>query len=198
MYGIDWHAVVGVISGLIFVGSVIPYILSMIHGTTRPNLITWILWTLIEAIVVGAQFYAGASWSIMLPIAGLATSGDVVFIGLQGYHYHQRTMFDVICLCLGLVAIVTWLLTNNPLTAIIFSIMADFIAAVPTILKSYQDPHSESMEAFLLVFMAAILSLISTSRFDLANTLWPLYFIGQSGLIVALIFLGKKDKKRMV
>ena len=42
----DWRTVIGLAAGTITLLSILPYIRDILRGLTRPNLVTWWLWTL--------------------------------------------------------------------------------------------------------------------------------------------------------
>ena len=96
---IDWHAVLGVLAGCIEVYSIVPYIRDMLHGETGPNIVSWTLWTLIQMIIVAAQFTAGASLSIAVPVIMTVNTLLVLSLCLFGYGYKNivLSMVGVSC-----------------------------------------------------------------------------------------------------
>lgn len=176
--------------------SVVPYVRDMVKGTTRPNIVTWGLWCLIQAIFAAAQFSAGASLSIVLPLFEVATVGLIVVLGLAGFGYKKYGPIDFVCLVLALGAIALWQVTNDPMLAMWMAVAADFIAAIPTLFKAYRDPKSETPLAYFLVVLSAIAAGFSTTIIDIPNLLWPAYIFAINTSTVTLILLGKRAKKR--
>lgn len=171
------------------------YIKEMLQGTTRPNIVSWGLWCLIQAIFAAAQFSAGASLSIVLPLIEVLTVGVIVGLGLFGYGYKKYTPLDFACLALALGAIALWQTTGDPILALWMSVAADFIAAVPTLFKAYRDPKSETPFPYFLVALSAIAAAFASDLFDVPNLLWPAYIFAINGATVGLILLGKRAKK---
>lgn len=192
----DWHIVAAVIAGVLGIASVVPYLRDMLKGTTRPNVISWSLWFFIQAIFVAAQWSSGASYSIVLPMVGVLAVGTVVILGLFGYGYKKYGFIDVVCLVLVIGAIGLWKLTNDPSIALWLSIAADFIAAIPTCIKSYKDPESETFNAYLIAIFASVATIFSTTLYDFPNLAWPVYIILANSLILTLILLGRRRKKK--
>jgi hypothetical protein len=60
----DWHIWVAIASGAVQLYALRPYIGDMLHGTTRPNAVTWFVWDVLAVIEIFAQINAGASWSL--------------------------------------------------------------------------------------------------------------------------------------
>ena len=191
----DWHAVVGIVAGVIHLGVIVPYLLAMVKGTTRPNIISWFLWTVIQGIIVIAQFTSGASWSIVIPIASGIGNCVVLAFAIAGYGYKRFEAVDVASLLLAAAAMIFWALTSNPLTAILCAVLADAISYVPTLFKTYRDRYSETAVYWAGLVTADLLALVATTRFDLANILVPISYGVMNTLVVLLCFFGKEAKK---
>ena len=78
--------------------------------------------------------------------------------------------------------------------AIVLAVCADFIATIPTIIKTYKEPYSETPIAWLAVTVAGTLSIFSTTLFDIANLLYPLYLVAIAGLVWGLAYFGRRVK----
>jgi hypothetical protein len=181
----DWRTVLGLLAGLINIASIIPYVRDVLAGSTRPNIVTWFLWTLIGAILSYAQYTAGASWTLALLVG--ATLSDLVVTILSIRHGQRRYgWIDGGCFAVAMLAIIAWWWTSNPVAAIIVGVMAEICAASPTIRKAYHKPESETPIAYAMSTCAGVLSLVASTRYDLANVLYPAYAIVSSGLIAAL------------
>jgi len=192
----DWHYIAAGVAGIFGVITVVPYIRDMLHGTTRPNLVTWGLWVLIQGIFVAAQWSSGASLSIILPAVGVLAVLCVVVLGLFGYGYTKYGPVDIACLALSLGAVVLWQITGEPIVALWLSVAADFLAGVPTLFKAYRDPASETMSAYLLALLGAIAAGFSSTLIDLPNLLWPVYIVLINAGFIAVILLGRKRLKK--
>lgn len=188
----DWHTIVAVIAGLVQISSVIPYVRGMVNGAVRPNIVSWSVWTLLQVIAMAAQFSAGASWSVVLLIAMTFNTSLVLILAFSGYGYKKYGIVDWICLALALCAIALWQVTKEPVLAIALAASADFIAAIPTIIKTYKEPHSESASSWLIIIVAAALSLIASTKFDAANMIYPIYVIIGSSIVAGLAFFGQR------
>ncbi|HWB34052.1 MAG TPA: hypothetical protein VG753_01910 [Candidatus Paceibacterota bacterium] len=188
----DWHQIAALVTGVLTISAVLPYVRDMLQGTTRPNLVTWGLWLIIQTIFILAQFSSGASWSVVLPLAEMGTVGVVFILGLFGYGYKKYVLLDIVCLVTALAAIMLWQLTSQPLAALLLSVVADMVASIPTLRKAYLDPRSETPSAYLLVVVSAACAGLSTTALDLPNLLWPVYIFILNGSVLALILLGRR------
>ena len=59
-----------------------------------------------------------------------------------------------------MLALVLWTVTADPITAIVFSILADALASVPTIIKCWQHPETETGIAYFIVLCNVVLGLL--------------------------------------
>lgn len=185
----DWHLALGIVSGLLATVAIVPYVRDILHGTTRPNVVSWSLWVVLLAIAALAQFSAGASWSLVLVVGDLIGTAAVLVLCLVGYGYGKYSWLDGLCFALALVAIVLWQITEQPLLAIGLAALADFLASVPTLAKAYRDPKSEEPTQFFIIATAALLGVFSTSIFDPANLAFPLYLFCINAAIGGTAFL---------
>lgn len=188
----DWHIALAAFASLIAFSSLVSYVRDIFHGTTRPNTVTWFLWLFIQIIAISAQFYEGASWSVIFVIADGINVAIVLALSLSGYGYRAWNAFDVGCGLLGIVAIGAWQFTGNGILALAFAVAADGLAALPTLRKSYQDPWSEHPGGWALTTLAAALGAAATARYNTANLLFPSYLVLINALTFALAFIGRR------
>ncbi len=190
----DWHTILGLIAGLLAIYAIVPYIKDILHGTTRPNAVSYTIWEFLLLISLCAQLTSGASWSVLMLAGDLVGTGIIVILCLKGYGYRKYGPLEWTCLALAILAIVLWQITKQPLLAIIFALIADLMAAVPTIVKTYRDPWSEVPTTWFIIAGAACLSLISTEIHDAPNMLFPAYLLFVNGLVGTMAFFGRRSK----
>lgn len=192
---VDWHPALAIISGIVQILSVVPYVRDMFWGRTRPNIVSWSLWTVLQSIALAAQLSAGFSWSMLLLAAMTLNTAFVVVLAARGYGYRQYGGLDYTCGVIGAAAIVLWLITGQPLAALTLSVLADFIIAIPTVAKTIRDPHSETLLSWFLVAVASAFTLLSITEFTPSNLLYPSYLFLITASMTGIIFVGQKIRK---
>ncbi len=192
---VNWHMALGIISGFVQVYSIVPYIKSILKGQTRPNVISWSLWLVLQAIAIFGQISAGASWSLIFLLAMFFNIVLVLIISARGYGYKKYGWLDFVCLASAIAAIIVWKTTGDPVLAIAGVVIADFIALIPTIAKTWREPFSESAISWLILTVAAILAIFSTVKIDFANLLYPVYAVLSSLIVVCLAYFGQRTPK---
>ena len=182
---LDWHTWLGVGASILLLVLIVPYIRSVIYGTTRPSAVSWFGWALLFIITALAQASKGVSWSLAILLISTLSTLIIAFTAL----YLGRivwTRSDVVCIVLAVLAIALWMITKEPLTAIVLSIIADFSVTIPTIIKTYKDPASEPSRLWVLYVIGATLEIVATQQFTIYNLLFPIYTVLGSAVIAVL------------
>ncbi len=187
----NWHLLLGIIGGVIALLAVIPYIRDILKKTTRPNTVSWSIWAFLLLISILAQMSAGASWSIILLVGDFIGTGTIVIFCLIGYGYRKYGWIEWACLTLAILAIISWQTTQQPLLAIAFAVVADAMAAIPTLVKAYRDPWSEHPTMWLIIALGALLSILSTTILNPPNLLFPAYLLAMNGAIGIVALAGR-------
>jgi hypothetical protein len=162
------------------------YLVATIKGKTKPNRVTWFLWALAPLIAFSAEIKEGVGLqSLMTFMVGFGPL--LIFVGsfINRKSVWRLSLFDYVCGGLSLLGLVLWLLTRQGNIAIIFSIAADGLAAVPTLAKSFTEPESESSYVFGLGATSAAITLLTIDNWNFAHYGFPLYI-----LIICLILFG--------
>jgi hypothetical protein len=128
-----------------FVGS-LAYVRDTLKGKSRPNRMTFLIWAAGPFIGVAAGLVAGAAWWALLPVfvAGLGPFAIFLSSFKNPAAYWQLGALDYACGALAVLALILWRLTADPTTAIISAILADALASLPTISKSWRHPETET------------------------------------------------------
>jgi len=167
----------------------------MVRGSTRPNIVSQILWALLTAIAFSAQLSAGASWSILILGALMFNMIIIATLAMSGYGYNKYTSLDFACLGLAVAAIILWYLTAEPVLAIVLSVTASVLSAIPTFVKTYRDPHTELALAWGIAVVAAVLSLLSSTKWNIENLIFPTYLLIEALSIWSLAFFGQRVRR---
>src|SRR3954471_4047435 len=101
------------LSGVITVAAVVPYLRDILRGTTRPNIVSWITWTLLTGIATAAEVAAGEYVAAIFTGSAVLETATIVFLGLR-HGYVKYAKFDVICQIAAIAGIILWQLFNSP------------------------------------------------------------------------------------
>jgi aminoglycoside phosphotransferase (APT) family kinase protein len=169
------------------------YIIETYRGRIRPNRVTWTLWSLPPLIAFAAQVSRHVGGQAALTFAcGLGA------LGVVGASFRSRgtgwkvTPVDLLCGALSLLCLAAWGLTGSPEIAILLAILTDAFPTLPTAIKAFRDPGSESKSAFLLFALSGLITLLTVKQWNLANYAYPAYILVLGSVILALIVLPRR------
>lgn len=181
-------------SNFVIVGSIIgavgsiAYLIETVKGKIKPNRVSFLLWSIAPCIAFAAQIKQGVGIeSLMTFMTGflpLLTFG-ASFVNKKSEW--KITRFDLLCGALSILGLILWLITKVGNIAITFSILADGLAAVPTLVKSYKYPDTEKAWPWLAAPIGIILTLLTLKELTFANSSFIIYILVLNCLIFALV-----------
>jgi hypothetical protein len=129
----------------------VAYIRSMFKGQTKPNRVTWLMWTIASFTAAYAAFSNGATRAtVPVFMSGLSPFLILLASFINKRAYWKVSAYDYACGALSSLALVLWYITENPNVAIVFAIFSDALAAAPTLKKALRNPDSEFSWPFLV------------------------------------------------
>ncbi len=140
-------------------------------GDFKPHMFSWGIWSLLGVIAFSAQYSENAGygmWQNAFMSLGLTIITILAFF--KGNKTYVRS--DWVCLAFALSAIPLWIITQNPLWSILLITVIDVVATVPTITKSWKNPHQESSRAFGMAALICGLSIVSLDVFNMITTFY--------------------------
>lgn len=152
------------------------YVYDTIKGKTKPNRVTWWIWALAPLIATCAAVSDWVTWAV-LPVF---ISGFMPLMIFISSFYNKNSFWklwklDYFCLFTAFLAIILWIVTSNPLLAIIFSVLADLFAAIPTIIKIYKYPETETVYTFMAWLISSLSAFLVIETWRMEEYLFPLY-----------------------
>ncbi|MDB5167475.1 MAG: hypothetical protein JWN26_620 [Candidatus Saccharibacteria bacterium] len=168
------------------------YVIETIKGKTKPNRVTWFLWALAPIIAFGAMLGEGVSilGGLMTFMVGFGPLLVLIASFVNKKSVWKITTFDIVCGILSLIGVGLWFITRTGAVAIAFSILADALAGLPTLVKAFKEPESESYLVFLFGAISAAITLLAAKVWDFAHIGFALYIF----IICAIIFILVKFK----
>jgi hypothetical protein len=164
------------------------YALSTMRGHTRPNRVSWFVWSLSAFVAFSAQLnqHVGLR-SLMTFMVGFGPLMIFLASFVNRKSYWRLTRFDLLCGALSLFALVLWRLTGVGNVAIALSIGADVLATLPTLKKSFENPSTEHALPFLTGFISAVITLLTLNTWSFASGAFPLYILLCSAITFTLV-----------
>ena len=186
--------ILGYSSGILMMISSVPYIRDILKGKTKPERATWFIWSVLMIIAFFAQVASGGTFSTLLTV-GDTIVVIVIFIlsikhGMAGW-----MMRDKLALVGAGISLILWYFTKNPAIALLIVIFIDFLGAWLTIVKSYENPQSETMVSWFISSVAGLLGVLAVGEMNFILLAFPLYICLINLTIGLTIFFVRRKLK---
>jgi len=177
-----------VIGTLIGAAGAIAYLIDTIKGKVKPNRVSFLLWSIAPFIAFAAQIKQGVGLEVLMTFS----TGFLPIMTLTASFFNKQaewrfTKFDLFCGFLSAIGLVLWQITKVGNVAIFFSILADGLAAVPTIVKSYKYPDTELAWPWIASSFGVLLTLLTIKELSFANSAFIIYIFIVDLIIFSLV-----------
>ncbi len=176
---------------LTFVGY-FPYIRDTLKGKTTPHIYTWFIWALVTAIAFGLQVQAGAGVGSWVTASIVIACFSVFLLGLQSGK-KDITKLDTLFLILSFIALFLWLIAKQPVLSVILVSLTDMLGFIPTIRKSWNKPHSETLFLYELNTFRHGLSILALQQYSIVTWLYPATWAIANGLFSVMLIIRRKQ-----
>ena len=179
-----------VLCALISVAGSSAYIRDTLKGKSKPNRVTWSMWALSPLIGTAAALYDHADiWAtVRVFLAGFLPL--LVFIAsfINPRSYWKLTLFDLLCGLSSLAALFVWAMVDSPELAILFAVLGDGLASIPTIRKAWRHPETETGLAYFASLISVLLIIPSIPRWDIENSAFQIYLLVANSFLLFAVY----------
>lgn len=173
------------------------YVRNILRGHTKPNLASWLIW-LLAPVVAGFVLISQGAGISAIPVFMAATSPllVMVFALIKRNAFWELGMIEYVCLTLSFLALFSFFILKTGMWATIFAILADGIAFIPTYIKSWKEPNTETLSSYYSGSFNAFLSFSTTNVLTFGSIGFALYlFLGNFAEIVIVLYKRWLNKK---
>jgi hypothetical protein len=151
----------------------VPYVRSIRSGLTKPHVFSWVIWALGTFVVFLAQLAgSGGLGAWPIGVSGLITA----YIAVLAYSKRSDrtiTRADWAFLTIALAALPCWVLTSDPLWAVVILTGVDLAGFGPTFRSAYFRPHDERIGFYSLGAVRNLLAVLALEHYSLTTVLFP-------------------------
>ena len=164
------------------------YLIETLKGKVKPNRVSYFLWSFVPLIAFFAELQQGVGLQSLMTLIVVFLPFTVFIASFVNKNAEWKlTSFDVTCGALSVVGLVLWYLMKSGNIAIVFSILADALAALPTIVKAFNYPETEAAWPYFTSTISAGLTLLTIKVWDFAVYAFPLYILLVTLVISSLV-----------
>lgn len=181
----DWKFWIGIIGGIVSLAAYVPYIISILWGATRPSRTTWWILSCVVLITLVTYHSSGAGNTLWMVVGDLIGVLSIAILSIW-YGHGGGEWIDFASLIGAIIALVMYLAFSSPIIAMATLLAVDFLAMMPTWIKTYDSPRSEDWFAWFLTTLGHTVSMFAVERWIFAIIAYPIYHSIASGLVVLL------------
>ena len=188
-----------IISAALSLSGAFAYIRDIFRGRTKPNLVSWGLWALAPLIATGAALSANADgWAtVRIFMSGFTPLLITIAALMAPQSYWKLTKFDYACGVLSLIALGFWLLAGQPVLAILLAAAADLLALLPTAIKAWKFPETETLYTWFIGLFTASIVLPAIPVWNIENSAFQIYLLIANVTVFALVLRGRFLKRKI-
>ena len=136
------------------------------------------MWSLAPFIATAASLSDGGRWEV-LPVFMSGFCPFMIFVAsfVNKDATWELHWFDYACGGASFLALFLWTITRDPTIAIVLAILADGLAALPTMKKSWSHPETETSLTYLAASLAASTSFLAISDWRFNEYAFPVYLV---------------------
>lgn len=188
-------AIFGILSSIFVLLGGIPYIKDIYKEKVKPHILSWLGWSFITALGAFSMLAIGSEWAVAILLSNTALCFIIaVYSIIKKVGVWSTSIFDFIFFGLGIFGLVLWQVLNIPIIALICAIVADFSFGVPTIIKTFKKPETETPFVWLMATISGLFSLFAIKSIVFYEIAYPLYLFIFDSLVLLLVL--KIIKKR--
>ena len=192
----DFKITVAVVSIVLTLAGYFYYFRDIFTGKTKPHAFSWLVWGALTAIAFAGQLSDNAgpgAW-----VTGLTAAISFVIFALAIPKGEKEvTTSDKLNLLGAAFALLLWFVTNDPLLSVILITVVDFLGFLPTIRKSYQKPHEETLVHYVLAGLKFVLAIIALEHYSVVTWLYPASLVAANLLFVVMLVVRRRKLEPM-
>ena len=179
-----------VLSAIINIAGSYVYIKDTLKGKTKPNRVSWLMWSIAPLIgtLAALSLHADIWATVRIFLAGFLPL--IIFIAsfINQQSYWKLTKFDFICGMCSVFAIVVWVFIDLPRISILLAAIGDGFAALPTLVKAWKYPETETGLTYITSFLAVLLIIPSIPKWNIENSAFQIYLLIANALLLFAVY----------
>lgn len=166
----------------------VPYIRSIMDGTTKPHVFSWVIWSSTTFIVFLAQLSDDGgvgAWPIGV------SSFITLYVAILAYRKKSDihiTASDWLFLTMAFGTLPLWYFTSDPLLVVIILTTVDIFGFAPTFRKAYHNPYGEQLKFYAMMAMRDLIAISALENYSLTTTLFPIVMSTSCWIFIAMVF----------
>lgn len=103
------------------------------------------------------------------------------------------TQSDTVVAILSLIAIAFWWFADQPIISMILVIIADGLAFIPTVRKSWTQPYSETLSLYVTNALRFFLALAAVQSYTFLSVSWTFFWALLNALFSVMLIVRRRQ-----
>jgi hypothetical protein len=171
------------------------YIVKSYKGITKPNRISWSIWSLAAFITFISQRKLGVGIVSLYSAMQFILPLIIFIVSFKNKKaYWKLSYYDFICGFLAITGLIFLIFTKQPLVSLWLGILTDFFASIPTLIKCYIAPETESWKTYSLAIASSLVAVLTVKPWKFDQYSFAFYVMLINVVFVILILRPQKKK----
>lgn len=184
--------IIGILGVILTLIGYIPYVRDVLKGKTTPHIYSWFLWGFVTSIAFALQLSDNGGPGVFVTLAAAIMCILVLVFGIVRKGPKDITVIDTVFIALAFISLALWLFAKQPVISAILITLTDILGFAPTIRKTWNKPHSETLSFYLLNTIRFVLAVIALERYTIITALYPIIWLFANGLFAVMLVVRRK------
>ena len=187
----NYKIIISSVAVILMIFAYVPYIRDIFKNKTKPHAFSFFIWGSASFLIYALQVKGGAgvgSWVTL----GVSLISIFIFVLALRFGEKNITKSDILFLALALISLFLWVIVKQPVWSIILIVLVDILGFAPTIRKSWNKPHSETLFLYQMSALRHGLAIFSLEKFNILTLLNPVTWTLANGLFAILLIVRRK------
>lgn len=186
--------IIGIVTVCLSIIAYAPYLRDLLRQKIQPHPYSWFIWGLTATIMFGLQILNGGgamSWSTLT--VGII-SFFICILAWKAGGKRLITWRDQITLGAALVALVLWLIADEPTLSVLLLVATDLFGFIPSVSKTWHRPYSETLTMWTINVFRHGLNIFAISTYSLLTLADPVVWAVANFGFVVMVIVRRKIK----
>lgn len=188
MESVDWKIVAAAIATVLGLLAFVPYAWELFRRRTQPHPYTWLIWSITLGLAAAGVWSGGGGSLAIGMVINVLVVATIFGLSLM-YGTKNITRFDTVLLIIALGAILIWVGLDDPFLSVLFVTGIDLLGYIPTYRKSFNEPWSEALLAWIGFTLAYALGLLALAQYNTLTVFYPIVTFTANALFILLILV---------
>lgn len=200
-------SIAGILAAIIRIGGDLSYIFSVRDGESKPDRISWLIWSILTIKLFVSYALVGARETLWVPFIAMTATCYIFYLAInqhpEKFRWFQRVFtrknwgqmgfVQKWSVVVGTIGIVSWIVSTDPFFAVISSLIADLAGSFAMLPKTWKNPSSESKRSWIIYISSDFANLFA-AEWDLTLAAFKIFVYVASmflsdGIVLATILV---------